>query len=121
MHGVWDTDALYDLKNDPGETNNLIADPDHLEVRLDLQRRLHDAIERGDGKGEVPFTYKFNQGAVFRSDEGSRAAEFPERWVRPDEDPERLEHFLPDGPDKPETLKQVTKAYGADEARIQSK
>ena len=115
LHGVWDTDALYDLENDPGETNNLINEPEFLEVRLDLQQRLHAAIERGDGKGEVPFTYKFNQGAVFRSDKGPEAAEFPDRWVRGQGDPERLEHVLPDSVDKAAKLKGINKALEANQ------
>ena len=100
LHGVWDTDALYDLENDPGETNNLIAESDYLEIRLDLQRRLHDAMDRGDGRGNIPFTYKYNQGAVFRSSAGPRTADFPQRWSRDENDPERLEHFLEDSPEK---------------------
>lgn len=115
LHGVWDTDALYDLENDPGETNNLINEPEFLEVRLDLQQRLHAAIERGDGKGEVPFTYKFNQGAVFRSDKGPEAAEFPYRWGRGQGDPERLEHVLPDSVDKAAKLKGINKALEANQ------
>lgn len=118
LHGVWDTDALYDLENDPGETRNLVTDNDYLEIRLDLQQRLHTAIERGDGKGEVPFTYKFNQGAVFRSADGPKAAEFPDRWVRNQGDPERLEHVLPDGPDKAAMLERVNKAFEENEARL---
>ncbi len=111
LHGVWDEDALYDLQNDPGETNNLIADPDHLEIRLELQDRLHAAIANQDGKGNVPFTSKFNQGAVFRSVAGPEAAEFPERWLREDDAEDRLEHVIPDGPAKAETLRRITEAF----------
>ncbi len=118
LHGVWDTDALYDLENDPGEKRNLINDPNYLEVRLGLQKRLHAAIERGDGKGEVPFTYKFNQGAVFRSETGAKAADFPQRWKRGPNDPEAFEHVLPDGPDKPAMLKRIDAAIK--ESRMRS-
>ena len=118
LHGVWDTDALYNLETDPGEKNNLIADPSFLEVKLDLQQRLHDALDRGDGRAEVPFTYKYNQGAVFRSNARPEAAQFPERWVRGDDDPERLEHFLPDNPEKAKILPGLTKAFEENEARI---
>ena len=120
LHGVWDTDALYDLENDPGETNNLIASAEHLEVRLDLQRRLHDALDRGDGRANVPFTYKYNQGAVFRSDRSPDAAEFPDRWIRDENDPERLEHFLEDGPEKEKILPMLTEGFEENEARIRA-
>jgi len=120
LHGVWDTDALYDLENDPGETDNLIAESDYLEIRLDLQRRLHDAMDRGDGRGNVPFTYKFNQGAVFRSSKGPRTADFPERWSRDENDPERLEHFLEDSPEKETILPMLTEGFEENETRIRS-
>lgn len=107
LHGVWDTDALYDLEADPGETNNLINASEHLEIRIDLQQRLHAAIERGDGKGEVPFTYKFNQGAVFRSPYGTVAAEFPDRWLRENGAPDVYEHAVPDGPGKQQILERI--------------
>lgn len=111
LHGVWDTDALYDLENDPGEKHNLIADPAYEAIRIDLQKRLHAQIERGDGKGEIPFSRKFTQGAVFRSENGSPAAEFPNRWLRQDGAADRMEHVIPDGPDKPGTLKAITDAF----------
>jgi len=109
-HGVWDTDALYDLKDDPAEKINLIADPDYLEIRLDLQKRLHDALADETGKGSVPFSYKFNQGAVFRSPDRSAAAAFPERWMRKDDAVDRIEHLFPDSPDKDETLRKIWEA-----------
>ena len=118
LHGVWDTDALYDLEADPGERNNLISDDAYLDIRLDLQERLHTAMERGDGRGNIPYTYKYNQGAVFRADGGPPVADFPERWIRPENDPERLEHFLEDGPDKSEILPNLTRGFEENEARI---
>lgn len=118
VHGVWDTDALYNLQTDPGEKTNLIADPEHLEIRIDLQKRLHEALDRGDGRGNIPYTYKYNQGAVFRAEGGPPAADFPERWTRPENDPERLEHFLEDGPEKSEILPNLTRGFEENEARI---
>lgn len=112
-HGVWDTDALYDLQNDPAEQVNLIADPALLEVRLDLQKRLHAALADESGKGYVPFTYKFNQGAVFRNPDRSPAADFPERWMREDDAADRIEHLFPDSPDKDEILRKIWEANRA--------
>jgi arylsulfatase A-like enzyme len=117
LHGVWDTDALYDLKEDPGETNNLIAEPELAEVRIDLQNRLHDAIAGDDALGNVPFSRKVNQGAVFRRRGGPVAAEFPSRWLRDEGAPDRLEHVVPDGPHKAGILERIEAAIKArDEA-----
>jgi hypothetical protein len=99
----------------------LIDDPKYLEVRLDLQKRLHAALEDESGRGVVPFTYKYNQGAVFRSEAGSDVADFPKRWVKPENNPERLEHFLPDSPQKANILPGLTKAFEENEARIRAK
>jgi arylsulfatase A-like enzyme len=46
-HGVWDINELYDLKNDPYETNNLIRDPRYQEqakaLNADLWQWLYDS------------------------------------------------------------------------------
>ncbi len=44
---IWNTtdvDELYDLGEDPGELNNRIADPAHVDVVSDLRRRLYDRL-----------------------------------------------------------------------------
>ena len=48
-HGIWDTDELYDLRNDPAEMKNLIDDPDHKESVKQLNQRLFDWLEKTDG------------------------------------------------------------------------
>ena len=37
---MYESDELYDLIKDPGETNNIIDDPDYAEVRVELTDRL---------------------------------------------------------------------------------
>jgi len=39
-----DQDELYDLDNDPGETDNLIDNPETTEIRDDLHNRIIDWI-----------------------------------------------------------------------------
>ena len=39
-HGIFDLNELYDLKNDPHEMRNLIDDPSHYDVKVDMQKRL---------------------------------------------------------------------------------
>jgi N-acetylglucosamine-6-sulfatase len=43
-YGLWDTDELYDIKNDPGESKNLIADPQFAAVKQKLENELYSAL-----------------------------------------------------------------------------
>ncbi|MEZ5595682.1 MAG: sulfatase-like hydrolase/transferase [Pseudomonadales bacterium] len=109
-HGVWDTEELYDLRRDPREASNLIEDPALLDVKVAMRRQLFAALADGDGRHSVPFTEKFNQGAVFRHRNRSKAARYPEKWLRDKNADDRWEHVIPDGPDKAERLKVVNDA-----------
>jgi arylsulfatase A-like enzyme len=48
-HGVWDTNELYDLQEDPAETRNLIAAPEHQDLIKALNHDLYDWMESTDG------------------------------------------------------------------------
>jgi len=48
-HGIWDTNEFFDLKNDPGETRNLIASPEHQAIIRELTTDLYDWLESTDG------------------------------------------------------------------------
>ncbi|HSW00557.1 MAG TPA: sulfatase [Sedimentisphaerales bacterium] len=48
-HGVWDTDELYDVRNNPDERNNLIDKPEHRTLVADLRKRMYDWLEKTDG------------------------------------------------------------------------
>ena len=106
-HGVWDTEELYDLAADPSETDNRIEDPELLAVKMAMRERLYAALTDRDGENTVPYSRKFNQGAVFRHTDRSRAAEYPEKWLRRGDAPDRWEHVLPDSPQKAEQLKGI--------------
>jgi arylsulfatase A-like enzyme len=109
-HGVWDTEELYDLEKDPGESENLIEHPDLLGVKVGMRERLYTALADSQGNHTIPYSMKFNQGAVFRHAERSPAAEFPEKWLRKGGAPDRWEHILPDGPEKAAQLKAIDQA-----------
>lgn len=106
-HGVWDTEELFDLAADPGESRNLIEDPELLEVKVAMRAKLYASLADNTGDNAIPYSQKYNQGAVFRHPDRSRAAEFPDKWLREGGAPDRWEHILPDGPEKAERLKQV--------------
>ncbi len=106
-HGVWDTEELFDLQADPKETNNLIEDPDLVAVKVEMRQRLYASLQNNAGENVIPYAAKYNQGAVFRHADRSPAAEFPHKWLRRARAPDRWEHVLPDGPQKPAQLKVI--------------
>ncbi|MHA7820244.1 MAG: sulfatase family protein [Erythrobacter sp.] len=114
-HGVWDTEELFDLVADPFETRNLVADPAYRDTLIDMRLRLFAGLEAQDGSHSIAFSRKFNQGAVFRLEDGSRAAQFPERWLRSPGAFDRLEHIIPDGPQKEALIERLNEALAADE------
>lgn len=48
-HGIWDTNEFYDLKNDPGETRNLIAEPEYQPMIEQLTEDLYTWLEETGG------------------------------------------------------------------------
>lgn len=74
--GIWDTDELYDLQEDPLETNNLINSPKHQQIVKDMNSRLFDVLEETHGMN-MPLAR--DKGAVMnrRNPKGSPPAQFP--------------------------------------------
>lgn len=75
-YGIWDTDELYDLQADPGETTNLFHDPAHRATVDAMDARLFETLERSGGTTMPLMT---NPGVRFphRKAGGTKAAEFP--------------------------------------------
>jgi arylsulfatase A-like enzyme len=48
-HGIWDTNEFYDLQEDPHETTNLIASPEHQELIKRLNHDLYDWLDATNG------------------------------------------------------------------------
>ena len=48
-HGVWDTNELYDLEQDPDERTNLIGVPEHKDRVTAMRNRLFDRLVATDG------------------------------------------------------------------------
>jgi N-acetylglucosamine-6-sulfatase len=79
--GIWDTDELYDLENDPQETNNLIRDPAHRETVQRMRQALYEEL-RATGGMQIPLGEKRGDGANLRRIRGSEAADFPPHVMR---------------------------------------
>jgi N-acetylglucosamine-6-sulfatase len=48
-HGVWDTDELYNVQNDPDERHNLIDAPEHQNRVNALRKQMYDWLEQTNG------------------------------------------------------------------------
>ena len=92
-HGIWDTEELYDLENDPREMHNLIDEPEYLAVRVKLRKELHRRLANSRGDHVIPYTEKWGPGAHSRNRYGSTASPFPANWLKEDGD-EGLRDFM---------------------------
>ncbi len=81
-HGVWDTEELYDLKADPKEMHNLIADPALRPVIRKMRADLFAGLDPDQGRSSVTFTQRMDEGSVLRNRNGSKPGDFPTRWLR---------------------------------------
>lgn len=75
-HGIWDLDELYDLKEDPRETNNLINSPKHASVAKEMNQKLFTVLESTNGLSMPLYPDKGGQSGR-RHPSRSKAADFP--------------------------------------------
>jgi N-acetylglucosamine-6-sulfatase len=75
-HGLWDLNELYDLKEDPLESKNLINDPKLTGVVKSMNAKLFEILEKTDGMNMPLYP---DRGGVnqLRHPGRSKAAEFP--------------------------------------------
>jgi len=77
-YGLWDADELYDLRHDPEETTNLIADPAQKSIARALEDELYRLMDELGGM-EIPLNQPkggFNN-LRLRGRGGDDAAAFP--------------------------------------------
>lgn len=88
-HGIWDLNELYDLKEDPHETNNLINSPKHAQVVKDMNARLFEMLEKTDGMS-MPLYPDKGRASDKRHPDRSKRADFPDDFlVKPAPKPPR--------------------------------
>mgnify|MGYP003674864560 CR=1 FL=1 len=80
-HGIWDTDELFNLRDDPRETTNLWHHPDHQERVAELNAKLFAELKATTGM-DLPLLPDRGTKFYHRKDTGSRGAEFPDWFYR---------------------------------------
>lgn len=83
-HGLWDLDELYDLKNDPGELNNLINDPAHAARIKDMNALLWMMLDESKGD-EIPLLKDRGPTFPWRHPNHAPQAKFPKSFFRTSE------------------------------------
>lgn len=81
-YGLWDTDELYDLQADPGETRNLRHDEAHADTVREMEARLYEMMAELGGMA-IPMNAPrgSSQNKRLRSRGGKKAADFPSPMV----------------------------------------
>ena len=77
-YGLWDVDELYDLTTDPGETKNLIADPNYKTVAKEMEDKLYAMLGERGGM-DIPMNQPAgnSQNKRWAVKGGNEAADFP--------------------------------------------
>jgi N-acetylglucosamine-6-sulfatase len=77
-YGLWDTDELYDLRNDPDESKNLLHDPKFKPIAREMENRLYAMMGELGGM-DVPLNQPTGamQNLRLRSRGGEKASDFP--------------------------------------------
>jgi N-acetylglucosamine-6-sulfatase len=81
-YGIWDTNELYDLKNDPHETVNLINNPAYKQKAKTMQTQLFDMLADAGGLNiplNPPSGFSANKRYLERG--GDKASPFPAALV----------------------------------------
>lgn len=78
-YGIWDVDELYDLQEDPLETNNLIFNSERKATIQQMGKRLFDVMEATGGM-EIPMRRNMGPQQNKRNPAKNKAADFPEEF-----------------------------------------
>ncbi len=75
-HGVWDSDELYDMQNDPDEKTNLIQSKEHADTIKRMNARMFELLAESNG---LSMPLKSDRGRQFfnRHPQRAKQGEFP--------------------------------------------
>ncbi|MGH7959678.1 MAG: sulfatase/phosphatase domain-containing protein, partial [Opitutaceae bacterium] len=81
-YGLWDADELYDLKNDPDESKNLLYQPEFNAIAAAMEKQLYAMMEEMGGM-EIPLNAPLGRSNNKRLEPrgGDQAADFPSALV----------------------------------------
>ena len=81
-YGLWDSDELYDLQEDPGETRNLLHEEEHARTAKEMEASLYQMMADLGGM-TIPLNAPrgSSQNKRLRGRGGSEAADFPSVMV----------------------------------------
>jgi arylsulfatase A-like enzyme len=65
-HGIWDTDELYDIQNDPDERRNLIDEPEQQDLVRSLRIQMYEWLESTGGM-QIPLKRTGRRGGDHRN------------------------------------------------------
>lgn len=75
-HGIWDTDELYDMQNDPHERHNLVRSPEHKEIATKMSQQLFSMLEESGGL-KMPLKPERGRQFYYRHPDRAAAGKFP--------------------------------------------
>ncbi len=78
---MWDTDELYDVRADPLETRNLIAEPRYSALVQKSNKQLFDTLEATGGM-YIPLFRDRGEPQVLRRRRGAQPGDFPPWMIR---------------------------------------
>lgn len=79
--GVWDTEELYDMKNDPLEEHNLINTAEHQDLIKELKNKMFTKLEQTGGM-QIPLNRDRGRSQNLRLRGRAPAGEFPDWFYR---------------------------------------
>jgi N-acetylglucosamine-6-sulfatase len=80
-YGLWDTEELYDLQNDPHEIINLLREPQYLPVAKAMKEQMFEMLKETQGMA-IPMLEDRGGQSNQRSTSGTPQAPFPRRIMR---------------------------------------